>query len=316
MNIAVVAHLDERGLSCCRDGLTDDIVRWRSDGTGSPEWHDSYRDCEIVFGTVPASWLPRLTALRWLQLESTGYEYYQDSALDLDRRGIVVTNLRGQFAEPATETALAGALGLMRGLDILSPAQRERRWQSLEVRPGTTLLARSRALVLGAGAIGGHVRQVLEAFGTRVQSFARSSPLAELHDLTALDAALPDADLIISCLPSTSSTRLLFDQERLSRLSRTAILVNIGRGDLIDEEALAAALEAGDIGGCVLDVTKQEPLPSTSRLWTAPGVVLTQHTGGGHRDELVDKAKYFLANLERWRTGSALIGQVDWSQGI
>ena len=311
MNVAVLAHLDDRARSLCREGLIDEVVQWRVSDAEAPEWRDVYRDCEIVFGTIPASWIPRLTALRWLQLESTGFEYYRDSAAEISGRGILVTNLRGQFAEPAAETALAGALNVMRGVSALARGQHERRWQSLEVRPGTTLLARSNALVLGAGAIGGHVRHLLEAFGASVQSFARSSPRAELHDLTSLDAALPGADLIISCLPSTPGTRLLFDRERLARLSRSAVIVNIGRGDLIDEEALADALEAGEIGGCVLDVTQEEPLPPTSRLWAAPGAVLTQHTGGGHRDELADKAAYFLANLARWKTGEPLDGQVD-----
>lgn len=311
MDVAVLAHLDDRARWLCRDGLAGDIVHWRAPGPDAPEWDDAYRDCEIVFGTIPSSWIPRLTALRWLQLESTGFEYYRDVAAEISRRGIVVTNLRGQFAEPAAETALAGALSLIRGAGVLALAQQERRWRSLEVRPRTTLLARSNVLVLGAGAIGGHVRRVLEAFGSRVQSFARSSPQAELHDLTSLDAALPGADLVISCLPSTPDTRLLFDRDRLARLSRSAILVNIGRGDLIDEDALADALEAGAIGGCVLDVTSEEPLPPTSRLWAAPSVILTQHTAGGHRDELADKAVYFLANLARWKTGAALDGEID-----
>lgn len=315
MNVAVLAHLDDRARALCRDGLIDEAVQWRAPDARAPEWDDAYRDCEIVFGTIPESWIPRLTALRWLQLESTGFEYYRDSAVDISQRGILVTNLRGLFAEPAAETALAGALSLMRGLNVLSLGGQERRWQSLEVRPRTTLLARSNALVLGAGAIGGHVRHLLEAFGANVQSFARSSPRAELHDLTSLDAALPGADLIVSCLPSTPSTRLLFDRERLARLSRSSVIVNIGRGDLLDEDALADALEAGEIGGCVLDVTKEEPLPPTSRLWAARGAVLTQHTGGGHRDELVDKAAYFLANLARWKTGESLDGQVDMRLG-
>jgi phosphoglycerate dehydrogenase-like enzyme len=315
MRVAVVAHLDEAAVALCRQPLRDDTVHWRGPGTESAVWDDSFTDCDVVFGTIPASWIPRLHALRWLQLESVGFEYYRECTALIAQRGITVTNLQGQFAQPAAETALAGILALTRGLDSLSLASHDQQWQSLDIRPRTTLLGRSTAIVLGAGSIGRQVRRLLESFGTRVLSYALSSPLAELHSVEALDAALPDADLVVSCLPSTSGTRGLFDRERISRLSSSSVLVNVGRGDLIDESALIDALEAGALSGCVLDVTLEEPLDPENPLWTAPRTILTQHTGGGHRDELTDKAQFFLSNLSRFRSGNPLEGIVDWQLG-
>lgn len=315
MPIAIAADLDAPSRELCLDGLSGASVRTSAAPAGERVWDDAYAECEIVFGTVPPSWIPRLTELRWLQLESTGHEYYHGIAEHFAQRGVIVTNLRAQFAHPAAETAVAGMLSLTRGLDALARARQTRAWRTQEIRPRTTLLARSTAIVLGAGAIGLHVRRLLEGFGVRVQSFARTSPVAELQDTEALDAALADADIVIGCLPSTPETRLLFDRTRLARLARSAILVNVGRGDLLDEEALADALDSRDIAGCVLDVTAEEPLSPRSRLWSTPNTVLTQHTGGGHRDELADKVRYFLSNLERWRAGEPLDGVVDWNRG-
>lgn len=315
MHILVAALLDDAAIGLCRPPLTDDRVSWREPGTASAVWDDSFADCEVAFGTIPASWIPRLPALRWLQLESVGFEYYREHASLIAERGITVTNLRGQFAQPAAETALAGILTLTRGFDLLASAQHDRNWRGLEIRPGTTLLARSTAVVLGTGSIGRHVRLLLESFGTQVMSYARSSPMAELRSVEALDAALADADLIVGCLPSTPETRQLFDRERLSHLSPSCILVNVGRGDLIDEAALIDALEAGELAGCVLDVTLREPLDQEDPLWTTPRTILTQHTGGGHRDELTDKARFFLSNLSRFRADQPLEGVVDWRLG-
>lgn len=311
MRVGITAHLDDAAMDLCRRAFATDTL-YRADRTGgAPAWDESFAACEVMFGTIPAAWIPRLTALRWLQLESVGYEYYRDASALIRQRDIRVTNLEGQFAHPAAETVIAGILSLTRGLDELSIARQERRWRSLEIRPTTSLLARSTAVVLGAGSIGRQVRQVLEAFGCRVLTFARRSLLAELHGTEQLDAVLPECDLVIGCLPSTPATRMLLHRDRIAALPPTAIVANVGRGSLIDEDALAEALDSGRLGGAVLDVTHEEPLPVDHPLWTTPRTILTQHTGGGHREELIDKARFFAANAERFRAGEQLRGLVD-----
>ena len=315
MKVAIAAHLDDAAIRLCRENLASDDVQWVVSGASAPGWRDSLADCEVVFGTVPAAWIPQLVALRWLQLESIGFEHYRDISEQIVARAIAVTNLRGQFAHPVAETALAGILGLSRGIDQLVRANAERRWVSLDVRPTTVLLHGKDVIILGSGSIGTQLRRLLEAFDCRVRSFARSSPSAELHMLEELDAALPEADIVACCLPSTPDTRLIFDRKRISRLAATAIFVNIGRGSVVDEVALASALVDGSLGGAVLDVTNEEPIGSASPLWALPRTVLTQHTGGGYRDELVDKARRFLENLDRWRAGEPLHNLVNWQAG-
>ena len=312
--IGIAAHLDEAALRLCREALVDEKVLWVADDAG-PRWHDELGQCEVVFGTVPAEWIPRLAALRWLQLESIGFDGYREIAASMTDRGIAVTNLRGQFAHPVAETVLAGILGLVRGIDRLVLAGVERRWESLAVRPQTGLLTGSSVLVLGAGSIGGRIRELLESFGCHVRSFARASAAAELHSLAELDAALPTADIVVSCLPGTPETRLIFDRVRLSRLAQGSLFVNVGRGDAVDEAALGDALTTGRLGGAVLDVTSREPLDVSDPLWMLPRTLLTQHTGGGYRDELSDKADRFLDNLARWRSGEPLEHLVDLRAG-
>lgn len=315
MKVAIAAHLDDAAIRLCRENLESDDVQWVGSGSSASGWRDSLARCEVVFGNVPAAWIPELAALRWLQLESVGFEYYRDVSEQISTRGIAVTNLRGQFAHPAAETALAGILGLFRGIDQLVRANVERHWVSLEVRPSTDLLHGKDVIILGSGSIGSQLRRLLEAFDCRVRSFARTSPSAELHTLVELDAALPEAHIVVCCLPSTPDTRLLFDRKRIARLAATAVFVNIGRGSVVDEVALAAALVDGSLGGAVLDVTNQEPIGLASPLWALPRTVLTQHTGGGYSDELVDKARRFLENLDRWRAGEPLDNLVNWQAG-
>jgi phosphoglycerate dehydrogenase-like enzyme len=107
----------------------------------------------------------------------------------------------------------------------------------------------------------------------------------------------------------------LFDRTLIAGMKRSALLANFGRGSLLDEDALADALEAGELGGAVIDVTREEPLPPGHRFWRCPNMILTQHTAGGTANEIDLKIEFFLANLERYRRGEALEGLVDPARG-
>lgn len=279
----------------------------------SPENFAAFQQCDICFGNASASWLDRAPRLRWMQLESIGFEYYQDLRKTPTR--IAITNLQGLFARPAAESAIAGLLALYRGIDILVPAQATARWISLEVRPQMQLLANKQVMILGHGSIGRKLRQLLEAFGCRVQSFARTAEGAELRTKGALDLALSKADIVACCLPKTAETCGLVDCRRLGLMRSTAVFVNIGRGAVVDEPALIESLQQQKLGGAVLDVTWQEPLPPSHPLWTCPRTILLQHTGGGYQEELLDKARIFLANYSRFQRGQPLDNLVDLARG-
>ena len=311
LKIFVWALLDEPSRSLLRQALESDDVYWANKEELSQKAFEAFQEAEIVFGNVPADWLERTHGVRWIQLESIGFEYYYH----LQLVGVSMTNLKGLFFQPAAETALAGILSFYRGLNILALKQFQKQWVSLLVRPRSGLLHGSNVIILGHGSIGRKVRSLLEAFDCRIQNFARKSKGAHLHTLEALDAELGKADIVVNCLPHTPETRGLIDQIRLSKFKDGALFVNIGRGSVIDEAALVDALQEGSLGGAVIDVTQREPIPEDHPLWDCPNTILTQHTAGGHSAELTEKALFFLENLQRYREGAALKNIVDFARG-
>lgn len=270
---------------------------------------------EVAFGSCPPDLLVAARELRWLQLDSVGCDQYR--GLDWERlsRRLTVTNLRGFFAVPVAETGIASALALYRGVDRSVELRRLRAWRQVELRSQLRTLAGAQALVAGYGAIGHALESRLTAFGCIVQTFGSPSSVPDLSTLPELDAALPRADIVFLALPETDRTTGMFGPERLNRLKAGAILVNLGRGGVVDENALLRLLASGTLAGAALDVTQAEPLPPDSPLWTAPNIILTQHTAGGSAGELDGKADVFLANLVRYRSGLPLSGIVAWAKG-
>lgn len=270
---------------------------------------------EVVFANVPLAWLAAAPQLRWVQLESAGIDAYL--GLNANRSGppVVLTNLRDFFGVAVAEAALAGILAWQRQLPRLLAAQRETRWVKEAVEPQIGRLYGATAIVLGAGAIGSRIANLLRVFGCEVKVFARRAPGAALRTREELDAALPGADLVVCTLPHTAETIGLFDASRLARLKPSALFVNVGRGSSVDEAALVQALESGRIAGAVLDVTTIEPLPAASPLWRLPNVLLTQHTGGRFPGELDAKIARFLENFARFARGENLPTAVDLSRG-
>jgi phosphoglycerate dehydrogenase-like enzyme len=226
-----------------------------------------------------------------------------------------VTNLSGFFDRAVAEAALAGILAFYRRLPDLLRAQPQRRWIKTEVEPAIRALHRAHVVILGAGSIGRRLATVLSAFEALPVLFARHSPAARLHTRKELDAALAAADVVINTLPHTPETIGLMDRERLARMKPDALFVNVGRGSAVDEQALVDLLNQGRLGGAVLDVTAQEPLPAESPLWLHPRVLLTQHTGGRFPGETKAKLDVFLGNFRRFVAGQPLENVVDLARG-
>jgi len=269
LSIFVYAHLDDAARQLLATKLPADGIIY-ADKFAGPSSRQAqlaqFCQSDICFGNVPAEWLPRASRTRWMQLESVGFEYYQHVT------GIpptlAITNLRGLFDRPAAETALAGLLGLYRGISDLVPAQSAHRWICLELRPRMRTLHGKRVVILGAGSIGRKLRQLLLAFDCEVQNFARTASDAELRTPEELDRALPTADVVACCLPNTAHTRAFFDRRRFSLMKSEAIFINIGRGLVVDESALIDVLQRQQIGGAVIDVTYDKPLPPEHPLWS------------------------------------------------
>ncbi|WP_151088109.1 D-2-hydroxyacid dehydrogenase [Hymenobacter baengnokdamensis] len=270
----------------------------------------AFEAAEIVFGNPPPEWLAAgsLPRLKLWQLESAGFDRYQGVAV-----AAPVANMGDYFAWPCAETMVAGVLAYYRALPELLRLQSEARWVGAAVRSRTGLLRGKRVVVLGAGAIGQAVRQQLSGFGCQVRLLARTSPHAELHSRAELLAALPVTDLVINCLPGSAVN--FFTAELFAAMPAGSLYASVGRGTTTDEAALLRSLQAGWLGGAVLDVTATEPLPASHPFWTMPNVLLTQHTGGGQPHEAEGKIDQLLRNLARLRAGEPLENQIYLARG-
>jgi glyoxylate/hydroxypyruvate reductase len=290
--------------------------RWASDHIGEPSFvrtpEQEARFTELVAGAEivlgypqedPAqiAWLVRTAPeLRWVQATFAGAGQ-QLSAAGLAREDverITWTSSVGIHITPLGEWALFGILALTKDLPRLEADKRARHWAHYpvdEVR-GTTVL------VVGLGEIGGEVARLAEAFGMNVLSTRRNEG--------DLDELLPRADSVVVTLPLTGETRGMFDRRRLGLLKPGAIFVNIGRGPVVDEEALIDALRSGHLRGAALDVYTTEPLPADSPLWELDNVILSPHTAAQSIHENERIVELFADNLRRYLAGEELRSRI------
>ena len=270
----------------------------------------AFATAEVLLGNPPPAWLATVPPrLRFWQIDSSGFERYRSVRL-----AVPVANMGDFFAWPCAETMVGGLLALYRHLPELAVLQAQKQWVGgAFVRNRAGLLRGKRVVVLGAGAIAQAVRQQLMGFECRVQLLARTHPQAQLHSREALRAALPETDIVVNCLPGSADG--FFSADLIAAMRPGSLYASVGRGNTTDEPALIAALQAGHLGGAVLDVTATEPLPADHPLWTLPNVLLTQHTGGGQQFEDEGKVDVLLRNLELLRTGQPLENLVDLGRG-
>jgi phosphoglycerate dehydrogenase-like enzyme len=268
------------------------------------------QSAEILLGNPPPAWLTAgpLPALKFWQIDSAGFDRYKGVQL-----AVPVANMGDFFAWACAETMVAGLLALYRRLPELVLLQEKQQWVGAEVRGRQGLLRGKRVVLLGAGTIGQAVREQLSGFGCVVQLLARTDPQAQLHTKEELAAALPETDVVVNCLPGSADK--FFSAELVAAMRPDGIYASVGRGNTTDEPALIEALQAGRLGGAVLDVTATEPIPPGHPLWTLPNVLLTQHTGGGQPREAEGKIDQLVRNLARLGAGQPLENPVELEAG-
>jgi phosphoglycerate dehydrogenase-like enzyme len=298
--------------------------RGREDFRRSPDderrWRALLDSAEVLFG-IPgddaaqlAEVVARNRGLRWVQATAAGAGE-QIAAAELGEealRRVTFTSSSGVHAVPLAEFCIFGLLAVARELPRMLEDMAERRWQR---QPVCELRGRT-LVVLGLGAIGAEVARLGRAFGMRVIGVTRSgrSTSADVEDTVAVERlaeVLPQAQALVITLPSTPATRGLLDAEALGRLPRGATLVNVGRGDVLDEQALVRALRDGRLAGAALDVFASEPLAPDSPLWMLPNVIVSPHTAAlspGENERIVE---LFAESLRRWLRGEPLRNVVD-----
>lgn len=245
---------------------------------------------------------------RWVHTPSAGVDRLL--CPELADSGTVVTNARGIFERPIAEYVAALVLAMAKDLPRTLDRQREHRWHHRETRA----VAGTRAVVVGAGPIGREIAAVLRALGVTTAVTGRTARRG-VHGEEDLDPLIARADWVVCAAPLTETTRGMFDARRLALMQPSARFVNVGRGPLVVEADLAAALRDRVIEAAALDVFESEPLAPDSPLWAVPGLIVSPHMSGdtvGWRDRLGEQ---FVAMYELWAAGKPLPNVVDKKRG-
>jgi len=257
-------------------------------------------------------------ALRWLHTPLAGVDRVLNP--ELARAPIRLTSSRGVNSVAVAEHALALTLALTRGIAAAARAQSERRWAQEDLygrRPPLEELRGKVLGILGLGDIGRELAKRGQAFGMTVWGLARRPRSKKEEHVDRMLAAgkeemlIRNADVLVLAVPLTPATQGIIGERQLKEMKPSSILINIGRGGLVQESALIRALREGGIAGAGLDVVAAEPLPAASPLWTMPQVVITPHVGGTHPAYMALSAGLFLKNLKRYLISDPLLNEVD-----
>lgn len=249
----------------------------------------------------------------WVQLPYAGVDAFASALAEEHRPGLVWTSAKGAYAQPVAEHALALTLALLR---VLPERVRATSWAT--VQEGRSLYGLD-VVLIGAGGIALELLRLLEPFGTRVTIVRRSTApvpgAARTVTADRLAEVLPDADVVIVAAALTAGTRHLLGAAELAAMKRTAYLVNIARGGLVDTEALVAALASGTIAGAGIDVTDPEPLPDGHPLWSEPACLITPHQADTPEMVAPLLAERIRLNVRAFLEDGRFVGRVDPAAG-
>ncbi len=283
----------------------------------------SIPDVEVSFSSrLTPAMVEHAKKLRWVHSSAAAVEGLLPLR-ELAEHGILLTNSRGVQAVPIAEQVMAGLLVLARRTDLTLAAQREKRWIQAELcDTGWPWMLYGRSMtIVGLGTIGTEVARRAAAFGIRVAG-VRGNPGRDkpafvdrvvgpdrLHDVLA------GCDILVIAAPFVSGTRRMIGDEELRLLNPGAVLVNVARGQIVDEASMIDALGSGRLGGAVLDVFDREPLEPSSPLWSLPNVVISPHSAGFRKSHWDDVTGLFTENLRRYQRGETLINRCDARAG-
>lgn len=278
-------------------------------------WRQCLARAEVMFEfdwERPRELLDRAPRLRWVQSTSSGIGPLVER-LGLTDSPLLITNAAGIHAQPLAEFVVFAALYFAKEMPLMSVWKSERHWERFCGQE----VAGSRMTLLGLGRVGSRIAELSAAVGIRVTGYRRSAgreappQVAEVVDSAGLDAALPQTDLLVIAVPDTPETANLIDRRRLELLPPAAVVINVGRGSVLDQVALTELLQAGRLRGAALDVFAQEPLPVSNPLWEMPNVLVSPHSASTvvqENDRLVD---LFIENLHRYLDDRPLLNVFD-----
>jgi phosphoglycerate dehydrogenase-like enzyme len=275
-------------------------------------------DAEVILGEPSVEAIRAAKRLQWVQHWAAGVERLPR---ELMQHPCVLTNMQRVFAPVIAESAFGLLLGLTRGLVQASvPNFRLRKWERGGSVPLDDLYQKTLGVV-GLGGIGTEIaRRAHHGFGMRVlavdpKPLPRPDFVAELREPAWLPEMVPQVDVLASCAPHTRETEKLFGEAVFRALKKSAYFINVSRGALVDQPALARALKEGWIRGAGLDVTTPEPLPPDHELWDCPNLVITPHNSGAAPVRQARLVALVAENVRRYSNGLALLNVVDKERG-
>ena len=264
----------------------------------------------------PANMPRNAPRLRWVQATSSGIGEFLKST-GLDQSSIIFTTAAGVHCRPLAEFCMLGMLHFFRDVPKLNQMKQAKHWERYTVRG----LAGARMLVIGLGEVGRAIAADAALFGMEVWGLRRRTEGALPQGVSRaivkseLREALSQVDVLVLACPLTDETRLLVDRPEIAALKPGAVVINVARGAVINEEALADALQSGKISGAALDAFTVEPLPKESRLWDLPNVIISPHSASTVAAENGRIVDIFLDNLDRYLGGRPLRNQFERARG-
>lgn len=273
-------------------------------------------DADAVLGNLPPRLLKDAKKLKWLQSSMAGTDVYLGGVLP---EGVKLTNVTGAFGLAISEHMVATVFALYKKLHLYRDNQNKSQWLD---RGSVKQIEGSTVLTVGLGDIGGNFAKKMKALGAytigvRRKDTSKPEYIDELVLQNDLDKVLPRADIVALALPNTAETKGLFNRERIYNMKDGATLINVGRGNAVDTEALCDALEDGKLYAASLDVTDPEPLPADHRMWKIENALITPHISGFFHlrktyENIVD---IFIENLSRFLDGKELENIIDMTTG-
>ena len=280
--------------------------------TGASTKHEIHPELQKVYDLLRHS-----PGLQWVHIHSAGAD--RQIYLDLMAKGVRLTTSSGANAQVVATVALAGILALARRFPLLWAEQQARQWIPMMGERMPRDLPGQTVTVVGWGPIGQKLGSLLQALGMRVVAVRQHAPTQPASDSGAVTMVsfedwhqvLPRTDWLVLACPLTAKTHQLVNAAALALLPQGAHLINVARGEVVDEPALVAALQSGRLGGAFLDVFAHEPLPRDSALWGMPQVMVTPHAAGHSDGNEGRVAQMFLDNLSAWVQGLPLRNAVN-----
>ena len=270
------------------------------------------KDIDFILGYPRPDTVKNAPNLKYLQLTSSGFELYSK-----DSYPFLIASATGAYGQTVGEYILTSLLAFYHNLHLYRDNQRNHIWKN--AGPITTIQDQ-KILIIGTGSIGSHFAKLLKTFGAAVYGVTRSKCLSpeafdKVYPSCELDTILPSVDVAVLCIPGSTENHHLFNLNRLKLLRHGSLLINVGRGDIVDTEALCHVLNSGHLFGAILDVTDPEPLPSKHPLWSYPNVMITPHDAGGFQHMTSSLIQTIVSitceNLKRYSEHEPLLNQIQ-----